>query len=272
MECWKRAHKPPPRRKRAHKPPPRRKCGKSGFARLPFFTALPARALASAGQMQSGTGDTTDAASRCNRLRPFMSRNPRFLATKPRSGTACERLPQKGNLRPGIFLTRSPCVCRVEGKIAPIRARTRFRGQKRAIWPHDTERHTERRPQVRCLAKSQAAKPFGKTNAKAGKRRGPPANEETSERRTPAPKAAPSGEARALSAGAQTHRARRLLEHKPFPSARRRDSAARGRVSASHPSARYTERTLAAHPLPRRAAVYMWRRRSTASHSASEAA
>ena len=148
MECWK----------RARKPPPRKKCGKSGFARLPFFAALPARALASAGQMQSGTGGATDAEGRCNRLRPFMSQNPRFLATKPRSGTACERSPQKGNLRPGIFLTRSPCVCRTEGKIAPIRARTRFRGQKRAVWPHETERHAERRPQVRCLAKSQAAK------------------------------------------------------------------------------------------------------------------
>ena len=65
MECWK----------RARKPPPRKKCGKSGFARLPFFTALPAHALTAAGQMQSGTGDATDAAGRCNRLRPFMSQN-----------------------------------------------------------------------------------------------------------------------------------------------------------------------------------------------------
>ena len=180
--------------------------------------------------MQNGTGGATDAASRCNRLRPFMSRNPRFLATKPRSGTACERLPQKGNLRPGIFLTRSPCVCRVEGKIAPIRARTRFRGQKRAIWPHETERHTERRPQVRCLAKSQAAKPFGETNAKAGKRRGPPANEETSERRTPAPKAAPSA------------------KRAPSPQVRRR--IARGGSSSTNPF------PLHADAIPRRAGAY----------------
>ena len=75
-----------------------------------------------------------------------------------------------------------------------------------------------------------------------------------------------------LSAGAKTHRARRLLERKPSFSARRRASAARERVSASHPGARHPERALAARPLPRRAAAYMWRRRSTASHSASEAA
>ena len=235
--------------------------------------ALPARALASAGQMQSGTGGATDAEGRCNRLRPFMSQNPRFLATKPRSGTACERSPQKGNLRPGIFLTRSPCVCRTEGKIAPIRARTRFRGQKRAVWPHETERHAERTPSGALLGRrAKQQKPFREANAKARKRRGPFTSREASERRAPAPKAAPSGEARALSAGAQTHRARRLLERKPSFSARRRVSAARGRVSASHPGARHPERALDAHPLPRRAAVYMWRRRSTASHSASEAA
>ena len=263
MECWK----------RARKPPPRKKCGKSGFARLPFFTALPARALASAGQMQSGTGGATNAARRRNRLRPFMSRNPRFLATKPRSGTACERSPQKGNLRPGVFLTRSPCVCRMEGKIAPICARTRLRGQKRAVWLHEAERHAERRPQVRCLAKSQAAK-----TVQGGEResqKAPRPFHQQRGKRTPRSRAqgrAIRRSARSLSAGAKTHRARRLLERKPSFSARRRASAARERVSASHPSARHSERALAARPLPRRAAAYMWRRRSTASHSASEAA
>ena len=221
MECWK----------RARKPPPRKKCGKSGFARLPFFTALPAHALTAAGQMQSGTGDATDAAGRCNRLRPFMSQNPRFLATKPRSGTACERSPQKGNLRPGIFLTRSPCVCRMEGKIAPIRAKTRFRGQKRAVWLHETERRTERRPQVRCLAKSRAAK-----TVQGGEResqKAPQPSRQRGYKRTPRSRA----QGRAIRRSAR-----------PSPRVRRR--IARGDSSSANPPSPHAD------ALPRRASAY----------------
>ena len=38
--------------------------------------------------------------------------NPLFLATKPRSGTACGRSHEEENRRPGVFLARGPFACR----------------------------------------------------------------------------------------------------------------------------------------------------------------
>ena len=62
--------------------------------------------------------------------------NPLFLATKPRSGTACGRSHEEENRRPGVFLARGPFACRAGRKIAAIRARTRFRGHFGAFFLH----------------------------------------------------------------------------------------------------------------------------------------
>ena len=163
MERWK----------RARKPPPRKKCGKSGFARLPFFAALPARALASAGQMQSGTGGATDAEGRCNRLRPFMSQNPRFLATKPRSGTdrgdfplhpADARTSRQENARSQVSLLRQTLASR---------ARARFRGQKSRISRHERPQAIATTRRIRRAACSVLHLPCGSESVrgKSGKER-----------------------------------------------------------------------------------------------------
>ena len=62
--------------------------------------------------------------------------DPVFLATKPRSGTACGRSHEEENRRPGVFLARGPFACRAGRKIAAIRARTRFRGHFGAFFLH----------------------------------------------------------------------------------------------------------------------------------------
>ena len=181
--------------------------------------------------MQNGTGGATDAASRCNRLRPFMSRNPRFFGHETALWHGLRAFASEGKPATWHFLDEKSSAS------AGWRGKSPDPCQNAVSWPKNepsgrTRRSGTRRDALRCAAWRRA-----KQRNRSGKRT-----------RKPESAAALPPTERQANAALPRPRPRHQAKRAPSPQVRRR--IARGDSSSANPPSPHAD------AFPRRAGAY----------------